>query len=345
MSCELQLDPALLDALRQARDEATRLRHEYLTPEHVLLAALETGAGRKMISGAGGDVPRIQRHLRDFLARHVAVIEPEEGAGDFIPDQTLGLDRCLERAVVHALSAEKETVRLGDFLVALFGEEESFAAYALSREGVTRFRLLSFIAHGGEAAEAGPESPRTDDEAEGATAGGDPLAAYAVDLTARAAAGELEPLIGRRDILERTVQVLCRRRKNNPLHVGEPGVGKTALTEGLAQMIASGDVPAPLAGARIFSLDLGGLIAGTRFRGDFEERLKGVLAALDRQPGAILFIDEIHAVVGAGAVSGGALDASGILKPLLAGSRLRCVGTTTHEEYKRFMEKDRALIR
>ncbi len=345
MSRELKLDPLLHEVLRQARDEAVRQRHEYLTPEHALLAALETPGGRQLVEGAGGDAARVKRHVGDFLASHVAVIEPVEGEPPVIPDQTLGLDRCLERAVIHALAADKEIVRLGDFLAAMLEEEESFAAYALRREGVTRLRLLQFLSHGGDEPAPDLSSPQAEDEPGEEKAGRDPLASFAIDLTARAAAGELEPLIGRQDILDRTIQVLCRRLKNNPLHVGEPGVGKTALTEGLAQRIAAGDVPAPLLGARIFSLDLAGLIAGTRYRGDFEERLKGVLAALARQPGAILFIDEIHAVVGAGAVSGGALDASGILKPLLAGSRARCVGTTTHEEYKRFMEKDRALIR
>jgi len=267
--------------------------------------------------------------------------------------QSLGFQNVMERAIWHTASAQKDVLDLGDVLVSLFDEKESFAAFYLGREGITRYDLVNYISHGGyrdpggkDDVEAPGEESDTDADAKPKEKDRDKvLRAFTVELTERARKGELEPLIGREDILERTVQVLCRRFKNNPIHVGDPGVGKTALTEGLAQLIAEGKVPKTLREARIYSLDMGAILAGTRYRGDFEERMKRVLAELEKRKNVILFIDEIHTIVGAGAVSGGSMDASNILKPALATGKLRCVGSTTYDEYRKYFEKDGALSR
>jgi ATP-dependent Clp protease ATP-binding subunit ClpA len=265
----------------------------------------------------------------------------------------------MERAVRHTFSAQKEMVELGDVLVSMLSEPESFAAYFLQREGITRLRLLNFISHGirviptvsqeeppgrrereQEIRKAMPGRER-EKEAEGTKI----LDAFTTDLTAKALAGEIDPLIGREDILTRTMQVLCRRFKNNPVHVGEPGVGKTAIAEGLARLIVEGKVPRPLKGSKIYALDMGSILAGTRFRGDFEERMKKIIAELEKLDKVILFIDEIHTIVGAGAVSGGSMDASNILKPALVAGKIRCFGSTTYDEYRKHFEKDGALSR
>jgi len=262
------------------------------------------------------------------------------------PIQSASFQNVIERAVWHNTSAQKGELDIGDILISIFDEKESYAAFFLQREGITRLDLLNYISHGittvpREKSRSGEQERR---EGHGPREG-KALTAFTTELVQKARAGEIDPLIGREDILERTLQILCRRYKNNPIHVGDAGVGKTAITEGLALMIAQGRVPKPLKDARIYALDMGALLAGTRFRGDFEERLKKVITELQGIKNAILFIDEIHTIVGAGAASGGAMDASNILKPVLTSGKLRCIGSTTHEEYRKIFEKDRALSR
>jgi len=343
----MEINHELNNILMAAFEEAKRRRHEYLTPEHVLYASLYNDVGRDIIEGSGGDVKSLIGRIEDFFDKHIATVESDE------PVQSVGFKSVLERAIWHTTSAQKDELEVSDVLVSIFDEAESFAAYFLQEEGITRYSLLNYISHGV------PQYPREMDfESEAAeeqeteretktkkSPGKKAVEAFTTDLTAKAKAGELDPLIGREDIIERTIQVLCRRIKNNPIHVGDPGVGKTAITEGLAQFIARGEVPRPIQGARIFSLDMGSLIAGTRFRGDFEERMKRVISELQNMENVILFIDEIHTVVGAGAVSGGSMDASNMLKPLLSSGKVKCIGSTTYEEYKKYFDKDRALSR
>jgi ATP-dependent Clp protease ATP-binding subunit ClpA len=343
----MEINHELNNILMAAFEEAKRRRHEYLTPEHVLYASLYNDVGRDIIEGSGGDVKSLIGRIEDFFDKHIATVESDE------PVQSVGFKSVLERAIWHTTSAQKDELEVSDVLVSIFDEAESFAAYFLQEEGITRYSLLNYISHGV------PQYPREMDfESEAAeeqeteretktkkSPGKKAVEAFTTDLTAKAKAGELDPLIGREDIIERTIQVLCRRIKNNPIHVGDPGVGKTAITEGLAQSIARGEVPRPIQGARIFSLDMGSLIAGTRFRGDFEERMKRVISELQNMENVILFIDEIHTVVGAGAVSGGSMDASNMLKPLLSSGKVKCIGSTTYEEYKKYFDKDRALSR
>ncbi len=347
----MQINDELNQIIMAAFNEAKTRRHEYLTPEHLLYAALFFGEGREIVEGCGGDVERLKKSLRDHLEEKVPGLD--ESAGNVEPIQSLGFQNVMERAIWHTASAQKDVLDLGDVLVSLFDEKESFAAFYLGREGVTRYDLVNYISHGGYRDPGGADDGKTngddadaDDDTGAATKDRDKiLRAYTMELTERARRGELEPLIGREDILERTVQVLCRRFKNNPVHVGDPGVGKTAITEGLAQLIAQGRVPKALREARIYSLDMGAILAGTRYRGDFEERMKRVLAELEKRKNVILFIDEIHTIVGAGAVSGGSMDASNILKPELATGKLRCIGSTTYDEYRKYFEKDGALSR
>jgi len=316
--------------------DARKRRHEYMTPEHLLYASLFFSAGAGILSRCGADIERMKKELETYLNENV----PRGAGAEPVP--SLGFQEAMERAVVHSLASEKRLVETGDVYASLLEEKESFAAYLMRRQGISRYTLLQVISHG-DAAETGEAAPAGGEP--GPVAGREFLKRYARELTEQARSGESEPLIGREEILERTLQVLCRRFKNNPVHVGDPGVGKTAITEGLAQLVVAGRGPAALRGIRIFALDLGALLAGTRYRGDFEERLKKVLTALEEEANAVLFIDEIHAVIGAGAVSGGSLDAANLLKPALAQGRLRCIGTTTHEEYKKYFEKDRALSR
>jgi len=329
---------------RKALEEARRMKHEYLTLEHLLLALTTDPRTREVLKGCGANIKRLQERLSAFLEETVERLPP---GLDAEPQQTIGVERVLHRAAVHALSAEQPTIDGGDVLVAMFREDESHAAYLLGQEGITRLDLLNFISHGmskdeGEESAAGG-LPGSDEEGEPAKKS--PLDAYTTLLNDEAKAGRIDPLIGRELELERTIQVLCRRRKNNPLYVGEPGVGKTAIAEGLALHIHEGKVPDALKHASVYSLDMGALLAGTKFRGQFEERLKGVLKALADLPDAILFIDEIHTIVGAGATSGGSMDASNLLKPALANGRLRCIGSTTYQEFKGSFERDRALSR
>ncbi|HMK72644.1 MAG TPA: Clp protease N-terminal domain-containing protein, partial [Myxococcaceae bacterium] len=336
---ELQL------SFKQALQDAKAMRHEYLTLEHLLLALTKEPKTQKVLTACGASVKRLRQRLEAFLRDTVERL-PEGVTAE--PQMTIGIERVLQRAQIHALSADQKVVEGGDVLVAMFREEESHALYLLQQEGIARLDLLNFLSHGitknGEAeeeAEAQPGGP----EEEGAPVR-DPLKSFALNLMTEAAEGRIDPLIGRERELERTLQVLCRRRKNNPIYVGDSGVGKTAIAEGLALRIHEGNVPDALKDAVIYSLDMGAVLAGTKFRGQFEERLKGVLKALQKQPNAILFIDEIHTIVGAGATTGGgSIEASNILKPVLAAGRLRCIGSTTYQEYKASFERDRALGR
>jgi ATP-dependent Clp protease ATP-binding subunit ClpA len=322
--------------------EAKKRRHEYVSIEHVLFAILHDSSGIEIIENCGGTVDTLQQRLESFFAEHVDRI-PEEK--EYVLQQTVAFQRVIQRAVNHARSAEKQEVAVSDILASIFKEKDSYAEYFLSSEGISQLDVLTFISHQTPAApytEETPDDIRTEQPKKKKKS---PLELYTQNLVARAAEGKLDPLIGRRMELERTMQVLCRRRKNNPVFVGDPGVGKTAMAEGLAQMIEQGRVPDLLEGVEIYALDLGALLAGTKFRGDFEQRLKAVLTALGKKPDAILFIDEIHTIVGAGATSGGSMDASNILKPVLSTGELRCIGSTTYEEYKNHFEKDRALSR
>jgi ATP-dependent Clp protease ATP-binding subunit ClpA len=325
--------------------EAQRRQHEYLTTEHVLYAILFEESGQDIIRSCGGDLETLREMIEDFFVRH---LETVPGREETVPEQTVGLQRVLQRTVVHLQSAGKKEITVGDVLAAILEEKNSHAAHFLQAQGISRVDVLDFISHG--VTKVPREEPKTSPPGEEPTPGRtspgrDPLAAFTVNLLERARKGKIDPLIGRSPELERTTQILCRRRKNNPIFVGDPGVGKTALAEGLALMIHRGEVPDLLRGFEIYALDMGALLAGTKFRGDFEERLKAVINSLVKKPRAILFIDEIHTVVGAGATSGGSLDASNILKPVLATGELRCIGSTTFEEYKNLFDKDRALSR
>jgi len=340
----------LQESFRHALSEAKRMRHEYLTLEHLLLALTKDARTREVLKACRANVKRLQTRLEEFLEETVERL-PEGVEAE--PQQTIAVERVIQRAAIHAISAEQKVVDGGDILVSIFREEDSQALFLLREEGIERIDVLNFISHGitkeesdaeGESGEA-PLGGGDEDEEGGPGPAKDPLKAYTTNLNEEAAQGRIDPLIGREMELERTLQVLCRRRKNNPLYVGETGVGKTAIAEGLALRIHEKKVPAALEGATIFSLDMGALLAGTKFRGQFEERLKGVLKALQEQKDAILFIDEIHTIVGAGATSGGSMDASNLLKPALASGRLRCIGSTTFQEYKASFERDRALSR
>ena len=327
--------------------EANVRRHEFITLEHLLYACLFFDEGKEIIIHCGGDPARLKKIIEKHLEEADTALATMTRAA-----QSLGFQNVLERAAWHTSSAQKEILELGDILVSLLEERESHASFFLQREGITRMVLLNYISHGISVLPDGAGEQRTSPVTrEGDAVREDKedqnkfLRAYTTELTARAKAGEMDPLIGREEILSRTIQVLCRRFKNNPVHVGEPGVGKTAITEGLAQLVAKGQVPKKLRDVKIYSLDMGAVLAGTRFRGDFEERMKRVLAELQKQEKAILFIDEIHNIVGAGAVSGGSMDASNILKPALVSGKLRCIGSTTYDEYRKYFEKDGALSR
>ncbi len=329
--------------------EAQRRHHEYLTTEHVLYAILFDGDGQDIIRNCGGDLDALRTMLEDFMTHQLESLPDESEA---VPEQTVGLQRVLQSTVVHMHASGKKQITVGDVLVAILEEKNSHACHFLLLQGVSRLDVLNYISHGVAKIPSREEneqsSPGNREDQGGGTKTSpakDPLEAFTVNLVERARDGKIDPLIGRDKELERTLLVLCRRRKNNPIYVGEPGVGKTALAEGLALRIAEGDVPELLKEFEVYGLDMGALLAGTKFRGDFEERLKAVLAALTKKSKAILFIDEIHTVVGAGATSGGSLDASNILKPVLASGDLRCIGSTTYEEYKNLFEKDRALSR
>ena len=324
--------------------EAKRRRHEHVCLEHVLFAILHDSVGTEIIENCGGNVEKLKKSLEEFFRKEMESV-PE--GNDYVLQQTVGFQRVIQRAVNQARSAEKSEVAVGDILASMFKEKDSHAVYFLLEEGIDRLDVLNYISHN-ESKIPFREGPggliKTDTQTEKKKSS-DPLEAFTLDLVKMAKEGRLDPLIGRKSELERTIQVLCRRRKNNPVFVGEPGVGKTAMAEGLAQMVANGDIPDLLKDVKIYSLDLGALLAGTKFRGDFEQRLKSVLAAIKNEKNAIMFIDEIHTIVGAGATSSGSMDASNILKPSLSTGELRCIGSTTYEEFKNHFEKDRALSR
>jgi len=339
----------MLDAIIK---DAKKRRHEYLTAEHILYALIHDELGIDIVTGCGGDVGRIKENIEAFFAKNIPIIPPGKSSN---PMPALGFQRVIQQAIIHVQSAEKAEVEAGDLLAALYSEPDSFAAHFLEQEGISRLDVLNYISHGisgyteNERSRSPFEEPiRKSDPAQAEPkrpVSKDPLKLYTINLIEKAAAGEIDPLVGREDELKRTIQVLCRRRKNNIVFVGEPGVGKTALVEGLALNIHKGSVPDPLKDTTIYSLDMGALLAGTKYRGDFEARLKATISDLAKIPGVILFIDEIHTIVGAGATSGGSMDASNILKPVLNSGRLRCIGASTYEEFKNHFEKDRALSR
>jgi ATP-dependent Clp protease ATP-binding subunit ClpA len=341
----MRLSRALEASLTLAVREAKRRRHEFLCLEHVLWAIVRDADVAEVIRACGGDPERLARELDHYLTQ----METLPDRVDVPPQQTLAFQRVLQRAAAHVQSSGRDEIDGRNLLVAIFREPDSHAAYLLGQQGVTRLDAVTYISHGIRKVPelpAGPGHPMDADDEDGEeSTAKDPLSAYAVNLVERAAAGKIDPLIGRERELERTVHVLCRRRKNNPVFVGDPGVGKTAVVEGLALHVHEGKVPKALADVAIYALDMGALLAGTKFRGEFEARLKAVIAALRDQPGAILFIDEIHTVVGAGATHGGSMDASNILKPALASGDLRCIGATTYQDYKQHFERDRALAR
>jgi ATP-dependent Clp protease ATP-binding subunit ClpA len=341
------LSPELQSTLQRAVEDVRKRRHEYLLLEHLLLAMLDDPSAVQIIRHCGGDPGKLRLELEEYLTENVEVMPDGQDDG---PEQTLSFQRVLQRALMHAQGAERDVVTTGNLLVSMYRERDSFAVYLLEKQGVTRFDVVNFISHGVSKVDAGSGAtprPRAKGvkEEEDAEVAESPLDAYTTDLVARAAAGKIDPLIGRDPEIERAVQVLCRRRKNNPLLIGEPGVGKTAIAEGLALRIHEKKVPKPLENARVYALDMTAVLAGTRYRGDFEERLKAVLKELTSNPDAILFIDEIHTIVGAGATSGGTMDAANILKPPLANGELRCIGSTTYKDYKSAFERDRALSR
>src|ERR671919_640165 len=330
--------------LRAALNEAQRRRHEYVCLEHLLYALLQDKDAKGAIINCGGDIDQLRQPLGEFFYGQLGTLP----AGlDQEPQQPLCFYRVLQRDVIHAQSAEKKEITGGNLLIAMFREPDSYAVYLLEQQGITRFDVVNYISHGISKIPTGEEGSQTEEEhdEEGPAPRVNPLEAFTVNLVNRAAQGSIDPLIGRDDEIERTIHVLCRRRKNNPIYVGDPGVGKTAIAEGLALKIHAGEVPETLKTAIIYALDMGALLAGTKFRGDFEARLKGVLAGLKKKPNSILFIDEIHTIVGAGATSGGSMDASNILKPALASGELKCIGSTTYHDYKSYFERDRALAR
>jgi ATP-dependent Clp protease ATP-binding subunit ClpA len=326
--------------------EAKKRRHEYVSVEHILFAILYDQTGIEIIENCGGNVESILGNIETFFQEK---IEKIPDGNEYVLQQTIGFQRVIQRAVSHARSADKAEVSVSDILASIFLEKDSHAEFFLSGEGVTRLDVLNYISHkipkaSYQEREEDQGSARPDNE-ERRRNKSDPLEMFTTDLVRQAKQGKLDPLIGRELEIERTMQVLCRRRKNNPVFVGDPGVGKTAIAEGLAQKIAKNEVPDLLQDVHIYALDLGGMLAGTKFRGDFEQRLKGVIAELKKRPKSVLFIDEIHTIVGAGATSSGSMDASNILKPVLTSGEIRCIGSSTYEEYKNHFEKDRALSR
>lgn len=335
--------------LHDAVLEMQRRRHEMLTVEHLLYAACKSAKGRTILEGSGAGVDRLREQLEEFFSSQLEVLAADEAARGRII-QTNAVRRVFVRALDQVRSSGRNAVEMGDLLIAIMDEEGSYARYFLHAQGVERLDMLTFISHGlasdnpGEERRDAPGCPAAETGRDGKDRK-DPLAECTVDLTARARAGGIDPLVGRARELDRAIEILCRRRKNNPLFVGDPGVGKTALAEGLALRIAEGRVPRMFANTRIFALNMGLLVAGTRYRGDFEARIKAIVEAFKAMPDAILFIDEIHTLVGAGETSGGSLDAANMLKPALASGEIRCIGSTTHEEFRKHFEKDRALAR
>jgi len=340
LSSELEI------CLNEAFQSAREARHEFMTVEHLLLAIVDTPKVREILRACGADVARLRKDLKDFIDQTTPRLKDDD---DREVQPTLGFQRVLQRAVFHVQSSGKKEVTAANVLVAIFSEKHSHAAYLLSMQDVARLDVVNYISHGlSKIAEDRPDkeesAPGTEAE-RGEPDGGTALEKFTTNLNKQAMEGRIDPLIGRKTEIERTVEILCRRRKNNPLYVGEAGVGKTAIAEGLARMIIEDKVPDVLSDSTVYSLDMGALIAGTKYRGDFEKRLKSVLGELKKNPGSILFIDEIHTVIGAGAASGGVMDASNLIKPALANGELRCIGSTTYSEYRGIFEKDHALAR
>jgi ATP-dependent Clp protease ATP-binding subunit ClpA len=344
----MRISPEVEIALTLAANEAARRRHEYVTVEHLLYALLFDDATAQVVRHAGGDPPALKKELEQFMTEQLESVPEDLYA---MPSASLGVQRVIRRADAHVQSSGKEQVTGANVLVALFSEKDSPAASILERGGITRLDLVAYISHGvskldddvkGDDRDREPASLDSDD---GPRSKRDPLKAYTLNLNEEAQAKRIDPLVGRKREVERIIQILARRKKNNPLLVGDSGVGKTAIVEGLALKIVSGEVPPALRSSTVYSLDMGALIAGTRYRGEFEERLKGVVKSLQKIEGAVLFIDEIHTIVGAGATSGGSMDASNLLKPALQSGRLRCIGSTTFEEFRQHFDKDRALSR
>ena len=355
----MQLDNIVNEIITAAYNEAQMSNHEYFTPEHILYASLFFEEGIEIVENSGGNVRRLKKQIIKFLKENIDIVEDAE------PIQTIGIQTILSTAEDHVMLSGKELVKIGDIIVAMYDDEESFASYFLRKEQMKRRDLLNYISHGISVVDTYDDFEGTanyeeedavefeeedaehtyNEEMNNPNEKENFLSNFTEELTEKASRGEMDPLIGRQDILQRTLQVLCRRLKNNPVHVGEPGVGKTAITEGLAQLIVENKVPKILQGSKIYYLDMGSLLAGTKYRGDFEERIKKVLREISKQEKPIVYIDEIHTIVGAGAVSGGSMDASNILKPFLADGKVRFIGSTTYDEYKKHFEKDSALAR
>ena len=330
-------------SLHMAFVDARQKRHEFITVEHLLLALLDNPSAAETLRASGGNIEQLRRDLTQFISEHTPTVEGED---DIDTQPTLGFQRVIQRAILHVQSSGKKEVNGANVLVAIFGEKDSHAVYYLQKQGISRLDVVNFISHGISKVPQSTARTETDveTEAEPQTAAG-PLESYTINLNALAQQGKIDPLIGREKELERVIQTLCRRRKNNPLLVGEAGVGKTAIAEGLARKIIDNDVPEVLAKASVYALDMGALLAGTKYRGDFEQRLKAVLKQLSENPQAILFIDEIHTLIGAGSASGGTLDASNLLKQAPSNGQLKCIGATTYTEYRGIFEKDHALSR
>src|ERR671919_1269278 len=331
-------------SLHMAFMEARQKRHEFITVEHLLLALLDNPSASEVLRACAADIDDLRKLLTDFVTEHTPIL-----AGDDVDTQpTLGFQRVIQRAILHVQSSGKKEVTGANVLVAIFGEKDSHAVYFLQQQGIARLDVVNYISHGitkTPQAHQGKNAEQDSEQEGQAETSNSPLDNYTQNLNALALAGKIDPLIGRDKELERVVQTLCRRRKINPLLVGEAGVGKTAIAEGLARRIVEGNVPDLLAKSTVYVLDMGALLAGTKYRGDFEQRLKAVLKQLVDNPNAILFIDEIHTVIGAGAASGGTLDASNLLKPVLSTGQLKCIGATTYNEYRGVFEKDHALSR
>ncbi|WMJ79166.1 ATP-dependent Clp protease ATP-binding subunit ClpA [Clostridium sp. MB40-C1] len=347
----MKLDNLLDEMFSAAYNQAKILKHEYFTPEHILYASLFFDEGKDFIKSCGGNLEEIKLDLENYFDKYISKVENND------PIQTLGVESIFSSAAEHVIAAGKDVIKFGNIIVAIYDEEQYFASYFLRNQGISRLDILNYVTHGISVTDdlefemsIGYEDENEDEDDslefyEKDKENKISLSNYVTELTEKARKGELDPLIGRADILKKTVQILSRRLKNNPVHVGDPGVGKTAIIEGLAQLIAMDKVPYSLKGSKIYSLDMGALLAGTKYRGDFEERIKNVLNKIKKEDKAIVYIDEIHTIVGAGAVSGGAMDASNILKPFLTDGKFKCVGSTTYEEYKKFFEKDKALSR
>ncbi|MGH8299196.1 MAG: ATP-dependent Clp protease ATP-binding subunit ClpA [Steroidobacteraceae bacterium] len=334
-----ELEYCLNDAFHQAREA----RHEYLTVEHLLLTILDTPRVREILRACGAELGKLKQELKDHIEQSTPRVEEGE---EREVQPTLGFQRVLQRALFHVQSSGKKEVGVANVLVAIFSEKQSHAVFLLNRQHVARLDVVNYISHGlSKIAEEKTDKDDTQADVERDPEGGSALEKYTTNLNRLAQEGRIDPLIGRKLEVERTIEILCRRRKNNPLYVGEAGVGKTAIAEGLARLIIEGKVPEVLAECTIYALDMGALIAGTKYRGDFEKRLKGVITELKKQPGAILFIDEVHTVIGAGAASGGVMDASNLIKPVLTNGEIRCIGSTTYQEYRGIFEKDHALAR